>query len=55
MLENLLSRMFPPSFSGAIRDWDYPVEQSLDEQGECGTAQPKKYRDGIERVLSEGE
>jgi hypothetical protein len=52
MIDIILSTTFPPSLRslGKVRI-DEPGE--FDEQGAVGKAQPKKYRDGIERTFAE--
>ena len=54
MLGDLLSVLFPPSTQNLGR---CSVQDSaeFEEQGWAGNVQPKKYRDGIERVIVEGE
>ena len=49
--EALLSTLFPPKLP-RLHEWDAPVTP-FDEQGACGEAQPRKYRDAIERHWAE--
>ncbi len=54
MIEQLLSDMFPPSLRSLGKVWpDDP--QLFEEQGSCGKAKRKRYRDGIERTFAEQE
>lgn len=64
LLEKALAILFPPRFD-PIRDWNQDFRgETFDGiytwvnmgpvEGECGEARPKKYRDGIDRVMQEG-
>ena len=50
-IEQILSKLFPPKLP-RVESINMPAEDSLD----CGIVRvyPKKYRDGIERVMMEG-
>lgn len=57
MLETILSYLFAPSLgtipeTREVRVWGVVEEE--DAYSGCGVAQRKKYRDGIERVMTEG-
>lgn len=63
IFEWILSKLFPPKFD-PIRDFNPDAHGETYDgtnhwvnagpEGECGTAKPKKYRDGIHRVMAEG-
>lgn len=50
-IEQILSKLFPPKLP-RVESINMPAEDNLD----CGVIRvyPKKYRDGIERVMTEG-
>lgn len=58
MLENILAFLFPPSFGGPVvhQDFEDNIDPFSDLNGMDGVVAvyPKKYRNGIERVQSEG-
>lgn len=64
IFEWILSKLFPPKFD-PIRDFNpNAYGETFDgvhtwvnlgpEEGSCGKARPKRYRDGIHRVSTEG-
>lgn len=66
IFEWILSKLFPPKFD-PIRDFSpdtysetfdgtnhWIVGKWCPGEGSCGKAQPKRYRDGIHRVSTEG-
>jgi hypothetical protein len=53
MIETILSVAFPPSLESLGKVWPKEDEE-FDEQGACGKAQRKKYRDALHRVEVEG-
>jgi len=50
-VKKLIARFFSPRL-GRLHEWSAP-SLSCDEQGSCGKAQPKKYKDAIERHWAE--
>ncbi len=52
MIDTILAAMFPPSLKLLGRVWVID-EEEFDEQGACGKAQRKRYKNGIERTLAE--
>lgn len=57
MIQKILSTIFPPKLSGSLprhRELIFRVGLIEDDPGAVlGKAQPKKYRDGIERYFAE--
>ena len=51
LAETILGKLFPPKLP-RVESINMPAEDNLD----CGVIRvyPKKYRDGIERVMTEG-
>ena len=54
MIASLLSRLFPPRLPSRLIDWEEPLDTLRVEECEITRpAEPKPYRDGIERFYAE--
>lgn len=50
-IETILAKLFPPKLP-RLHEWKSPGTEYA-EQGSCGKAQPKQYKDAIDRHWAE--
>ena len=53
--EEILSILFPPRFPNEVNPRLFHFDREFEEQGSCGRAQIKQYRDAVERHWRERE
>ena len=53
MISQILGFLFPPTLTGAVRDWEKRVDPDLIDESSAGPVRTRKYRDGIDRHFAE--
>lgn len=57
----LFEKLFPPKMGKVREPYAFPLicadgyDSVIDEQGSCGRAKPKQYKDAIDRIAKTGE